>query len=134
MFEVRPIRTDDDLSAALAEIERLWDSAAGSRGERKLEVLSVLVQDYERMRFTFSRADPVDVLEFAISDMGRSRADLERLLGSSRASDILSRKRPLNLAQIRKIAEVWKLPIEVLAAPYEIQTAKRPRKTVDAAE
>ena len=63
-------------------------------------------------------SDPVETLHFAIDEMGRSQAELAELLGSrSRASEILNRKRPLSLQQIRRIGEAWRLPLAALAEP-----------------
>jgi HTH-type transcriptional regulator/antitoxin HigA len=120
--EIRPIRSEADHRDALQEIERLWGSPRGTPAGDKLDVLATLVEDYEERTFPIAAADPVEILHAAITDMGRSQAELARLLGSrARASEILSRKRPLNLAQIRAISEAWHLPIALLAAPYRLE-------------
>ena len=135
MATIRPIRDDDDLKAALEEIDRLWDCAPGTDDEATLEVLSILVHDYERRRLPTKASDPVEILRYAISDMGRTQKELADILGSaSRASEILARKRRLNLAQIRRIAAAWKLPIELLAAPCHAPREKEGRPRADAAE
>ncbi|MCJ2142422.1 type II toxin-antitoxin system HigA family antitoxin [Methylobacterium sp. E-066] len=121
-MEIRPIRSEADHRDALQEIERLWGSPRGTPAGDKLDVLATLVEDYEERTFPIAAADPVEILHAAITDMGRSQAELARLLGSrARASEILSRKRPLNLAQIRAISEAWHLPIALLAAPYRLE-------------
>jgi HTH-type transcriptional regulator/antitoxin HigA len=44
------------------------------------------------------------------------------LLGSrSRASEVLNRKRALTLEMIRTINAEWKLPVELLIKPYELE-------------
>ena len=106
----------------MQEIERLWGYPRGTPGGDKLDVLATLVEDYEERTFPIAAADPVEILHAAITDMGRSEAELARVLGSrARASEILSRKRHLNLAQIRAISEAWHLPIALLAAPYRLE-------------
>lgn len=46
------------------------------------------------------------------------QADLARLLGSrSRASEILTRKRPLTMKQAWTLHEQWHIPAEVLLRP-----------------
>jgi HTH-type transcriptional regulator/antitoxin HigA len=118
---LRPIRTDDDLRAALAEIERLWNAPAGSPEADRLDVLTMLVERYEEARWQSRNFDPVDMLDYAMSDMGRSQAELASLLGSrSRASEIMARKRRLTLEMIRKISAEWSIPIALLAKPYEL--------------
>jgi HTH-type transcriptional regulator/antitoxin HigA len=104
------------------EIERLWGSALGTPAGDRLDVLATLVDAYAERAFPIPAADPVEILHFAVTDMGRSQAELARLLGSrARASEILSRKRALNLAQIRAISEARHLPIALLAAPYRLE-------------
>ena len=121
-MEIRPIRSEADHRDALQEIERLWGSPRGTPAGDKLDVLATLVEDYEERTFPIAAADPVEILHAAITDMGRSQAELARLLGSrARASEILSRKRHLNVAQIRAISEAWHLPIALLAAPYRLE-------------
>ena len=68
--------------------------------------------------------DPVDVLHYAIDELGHTQAELAELLGSrSRASEVLSRKRALNVEMIYKISEGWKIPAELLVRPYKVERA-----------
>lgn len=120
-MDIKPIRSDADLTAALKEIERLWGAPVGSPEGDKLDVLATLVEAYENERYPIELSDPVDILHYAIEDLGRSQTELADLLGSrSRASEILNRKRHMSLDQIRAISEAWKLPIAILAAPYHL--------------
>ncbi len=123
-MEIRPIRNDDDHRAAVQEIARLWDAPEGSREYDTLDVLATLVDVYERRRWPIAPGTPRDVLVYAISDMGRSQAELAQLLGSrSLASDLLSGRRRLSLATARKISAAWALPIQLLVAPYDVAAA-----------
>jgi HTH-type transcriptional regulator/antitoxin HigA len=120
-MDIRPIRTDEDHQSALREIDRLWGAPRGTPEGDKIDILATLVEAYESEHHPVPDADPVDMLHFAIEDMGRSQTELAELLGSrARASEILNRKRHLTLAQIRLISEAWHLPIGTLAAPYRL--------------
>jgi HTH-type transcriptional regulator/antitoxin HigA len=69
-------------------------------------------------------ADPVEVLEFAIESMGKTQTELATILGStSRASEILNRRRKLTLDMIRKINTEWKIPIDALTDDYPLKRA-----------
>jgi HTH-type transcriptional regulator/antitoxin HigA len=98
-MQVRPIRNDDDHRAALAEIDKVWGAPEGSREGDRLDVLLALVEAYEARRWPIAvtgRFDPVDVLNYAIDELGHTQAELGTILGSrSRASEILSRRRTL---------------------------------------
>jgi len=68
-MEIRPIRTDRDHKAALAEIEACWGAPEGSEQGDKLDVLLALVEIYEAKRWPTDitkRFDPIDVLNYAI--------------------------------------------------------------------
>lgn len=120
-MNIRPIRTDEDHRAALAEIDRLWGSPEDTPEGDRLDVLITLVGAYEDKHYPVPDVDPVDVLHFAIHEMGRSQTDLARILGArSRASEILNRKRPLTLEMIRAICREWKLPVEALMRSYPL--------------
>src|SRR5438874_12711740 len=117
-MDIRPIRTDEDHRCALAEIEKLWGAAVGTPAGDKLDVLATLVEAYEERRWPLKsrrRFDPVDVLHYAIDELGHTQAELAKILGSrSRASEILTRRRSLTLEMIQKIDANWKVPADLL--------------------
>ena len=118
-MEIRPIRSAADHEEALREIERLWGAEEGTTEGDKLDVLATLVEAYEERQYPVPEADPIDVLEFAIRDMGHSQAELAELLGSRpRASEVLNRKRRLTIEMIAKISAAWHIPAEALIGPY----------------
>jgi HTH-type transcriptional regulator / antitoxin HigA len=123
IMEIRPIRTDKDHRAALVEIEKLWGVPSGSPEGDKLDVLVTLVETYEERRWPVRsrrRFDPVDVLHYAIEELGHSQAELADILGSrSRASEVLARRCPLTLEMIQKINASWKIP-DLLVQPYRL--------------
>lgn len=118
-MDIRPIRNDTDHERALREIERLWDFPDGSAESDKLDVLAILVGDYEDKRWPSDPVSPRDILEYAVTEMGRSQAELADLLGSrSQASDLLRGRRRISLAVAHKISAAWRIPIQLLVAPY----------------
>jgi len=119
-MDIRPIRNDEDHRAAVEEIRALWNAEEGSPEEDRLDVLATLVDDYERKRWPVTKLDPVEAIEAAMEAEGRTRADLARLIGQSRATEILSRKRALSLPMIRKIEQEWHVPASVLVREYEL--------------
>jgi HTH-type transcriptional regulator/antitoxin HigA len=124
---VRPIRTDQDHRAALAEIEACWGAPEGSEEGDRLGVLVALVESYEAKRWPIESTegfDPIDVLHYAVEEFGHSQSELTEILGSrSRASEILTRRRALTVDMIHKISEAWKIPADLLVRPYKIETA-----------
>jgi HTH-type transcriptional regulator/antitoxin HigA len=121
-MEIRPIRNDEDHEAALREIERLWNAAEGTEDADKLDILATLVEKYEESRWPIvDNSDPIDLLNYAIDELGHTQAELAELLGSrSRASEILNRRRPLTVEMIHKISQAWKLPADLLVRPSRV--------------
>jgi HTH-type transcriptional regulator/antitoxin HigA len=126
-MRIRRVRDAASHREALREIERLWNAAPGSEEREVVGVLADLVELYESRHFHVPDADPVEVLEYAISDMGRSQKELGHILGStSRASEIMNRKRALTVDMIDKISRAWHIPVAALAKPYRLAaTVKR---------
>jgi HTH-type transcriptional regulator / antitoxin HigA len=119
-LDIKPIKTDADHEAALREIEALWGAAEGTAAGDRLDVLSTLVEAYEEKRWPLDEMDPVEAIEAAMIHDGHSRADLASLIGSSRATEILRRKRALTLPMIRRISSAWHVPERLLVQEYSV--------------
>jgi HTH-type transcriptional regulator/antitoxin HigA len=98
-MDIHPVRADEDDRAALAEIEAYWGALEGSEAGDKLDVPVTLVESHETRRWPIDAPKnfhPVDVLHYAIEELGHTQAAFAELLGSrSRASKILARRRGL---------------------------------------
>lgn len=115
--EVFPIRTDEDLAAALEQIDRLMDADPGSDEEARLEVLSTLVDAYEEERFPIGHPDPVEAIRFRLDQLRLTPAALTKLLGSrARVSEVLNRRRALSKNMIVRLWERLGIPLESLVA------------------
>lgn len=133
MENIRPIETEADYDWALREVARYFESEprVGTPDGKRFKVLLGLVGNYESRRWPIEAPDPVDAIKSVIEAKIRSQTDLARVLGSrSRASEVLSRKRPLTIEMVRKLHAEWKLPADLLIQPYAIddETASSRRK------
>ncbi len=121
---LRPIRTKREHQAALKEIEALWEAPSGSPEADRLEVLTLLVEAYERKQYPIEAPDPIDFLLFVMEAREMTRKDLEPYIGSrARVAEVLNRVRPLTLEMIRRLASGLKLPADVLIRGYELKRA-----------
>lgn len=120
-MEIRPLRTETDYQAALAEIERLFDAAQDTPEADRLEVLTTLVEAYEAHHFHLPAPDPIEAINYYVESRGLSRHDLEPYLGSrARVAEVLNRKRPLSLEMIRRLHAGLGIPADVLIQPYAV--------------
>jgi HTH-type transcriptional regulator/antitoxin HigA len=127
---LKPIRSDREHEAALAEIARMMNRTDLTPAEvDRLEILETLAEAYDKERYPLGLpADPIVALKSHMEMTGKTQADLAALLGSrSRASEILSEQTRLSLSMIRKLSEHWGLPAEILIREVEI-TAERPKR------
>ena len=115
MQPIKPIRNEADYELALKDIDDCLDAAACSPERERLEVLTVLVDDYEAKHHPISPPEPIAAIEFVLEQRGLSRKDLEDVIGSSgRISEVMNKQLPLTLAMIRKLVEKFYLPADVL--------------------
>lgn len=119
---IRPIHTEAEYLAALAQIESLWDAPDASEAADQLELLSMLVEVYEKQHYPIEAPDPIDFLNYVMETRGLARKDLEPYIGPrGRVSDILNRVRPLTLDMIRRLASGLDLPASVLIQDYPLR-------------
>ena len=120
---IKPIRSEADYDAALAEIDRLMGVTSGTPESDRLEVLVTLVERYEADRWSIDAPDPISAIHHVMEARGLRQRDLAALIGSqSHASEILLRRRPLSLAMIRVLAAELSLPADVLVREYKLAT------------
>ena len=121
-MDIKPIKTESDYEAALAEIERLMGAEPNTPEGDKLDVLTTLVETYEEKHYPIDPPDPIEAIIHEMESQGLTRKDLERYLGSrARVSEILNRKRSLSLQMIRNLQEGLGISAEILINPYPLQ-------------
>ena len=114
-MNLKPIRNKKDLSEALARIDELIDAKPGAPEYDELEILSTLVEAYEEKHCPIPPPDPVEAIKFRMDQLGLKQADIAKYLGGkNRASEVLSRKRPLSLRMIRNLHINLKIPSDSL--------------------
>lgn len=116
-MKISPIRTKANYKSALAEVSRLVDlnPNVGTPNGDLLEVLSILIEEYESRHFPIESPNPIDAIRFRMEQNELTVKDLVPLIGNSnRVYEILNGKRPLTLNMIRKITEELGIPAKVL--------------------
>ncbi|MDR3435435.1 helix-turn-helix domain-containing protein [Telmatospirillum sp.] len=119
-MDIRPLRSEADYDAALKEIGRYFESEPppGSPEADRFDMLALVLADYEAKHWAIDPPDPIEAIKFRMKLKGYSQKDLADLLGSrSRASEILSRKRPLTMEMAWKLNREWGIPAESLIRP-----------------
>ena len=121
-MNVRLIKGETDYNTAMARLSELMlrDPKPGAAEANELELLALVIEDYERKIIPPAQPDPVDAILFRMDQMKLTRKDLVSYVGSiSKVSEILSRKRPLSLSMIRRLHQGLGIPAEVLIGNRE---------------
>lgn len=116
-MNVKIIKSAEDYKAAMARLSALMslDPKANSKEENELDLLALVIQDFERQTVPAVKADPIESILFRMDQMQLSRKDLIPYIGSiSKVSEVLSRKRPLSLPMIRRLNQGLGIPADIL--------------------
>ncbi|MBK6936837.1 MAG: helix-turn-helix domain-containing protein [Chitinophagaceae bacterium] len=118
-MNIKPIRTKKDYEQALTRLEVIFDAKKGTDKGDELEILGILIENYETEKFPITFPDPVEAIKFRMEQLGYNQTDLANVVGlKSRASEILNRKRKLSLEMIRQLHDKLNIPTEVLIQAY----------------
>jgi HTH-type transcriptional regulator/antitoxin HigA len=120
--EFRTFRNKKEYAAALDEIELLWNAPVKSAQADRLDVLTLLVEHYEKKHCPIVDPDPIELIKHVMENRGLNRKDLEPMIGPrGRVADILNKTRPLTLEMIRRLVKQLNLPADVLVKPYPLR-------------
>lgn len=118
-MNIKPIKSERDYDEAMKRLEFLFDAKKGSPEGDELEILGILIDQYEKEHFPIGLPDPVEAIKFRMEQLDYNQSDLAKIVGlKSRASEILNRKRKLSLEMIRQLHEGLNIPTEVLIQSY----------------
>lgn len=127
-MDFKVLKSDSDYESALIQAERLVeiDPGLGSTEADRLEVLSLLIEDYEKKRFPLEAPTPISAILFRMEESGLRQKDLVPMIGSrSRVSEVLAGKRPLTVPMIRALSEGLGISADLLVAEEKPDTASR---------
>ena len=118
-MNVRPIKTKKDYQLTLERLEVIFDSKKRTAEGDELEIVGILIDQYENEHFPIDLPDPIEAIKFRMEQLGYTQNDLAKVVGlKSRASEILNRKRKLSLEMIRQLHDKLNIPTDVLIQAY----------------
>ena len=121
-MHLKPIRTKLDYEAALKLADGWWDASAGSPKAELLDMVTLLIADYESRHFPIDPPDPVKFIECVMAQSGVARKYREPFIGSRvRVAEVLNRLRPLSLDMIRKLNDGLNFPADLLVRKYGVR-------------
>ncbi len=119
------IKTEDDYNEACERIYTLINSSEHAiepespEGE-EMELLSLLVEKYEKEHFSLKSPTPLEAIKFRMEQMNLSQTDVAPLFGGkTRVSEVLNGKRRLTLKMITLLNRYLGIPLESLMSGYK---------------
>ena len=118
-MQIKPIKTEQDYQQALKRLEKIFTAKLNTTEGDELEILGILIENYEEEHFFIDSPDLIEAIKFRMDQIGLDQQDLTKIIGSkSRTSDLLNRKRPLSIRQIRLLHKELHIPADVLLKVY----------------
>ena len=115
------IKNDSEYQKALERLDKIFKPKS-AKEQDEFDLLVLLINRYEESNYHIKEADPIQVIKMKMSYMGMRQKDMTEFFGSkATASKILSYKSPLTLKHVWVLSKILKLPVELLARPYNIE-------------
>jgi len=125
-MQIHPIRTEADHDLAVARIAELIGAKPDTAEGEELDILATLVDAYEAKHHAIDVPDPIAAIQFRMEQQGLTRKNLEPLIGSrARVSEVMTRRRSLTLAMIRRVRKELGISADVLIGHPQRKRRKR---------
>ena len=125
-MQIHPIRTEADHDSAVARIAKLIGAKPDTAEGEELDILATLVDAYEAKHHAIDAPDPIAAIQFRMEQQGLTRKNLEPLIGSrARVSEVMTRRRSMTLAMIRRVRKELGISADVLIGRPEKKRHKR---------
>lgn len=120
-MNIRPIKTEADYRDALKRLEVIFDAELGTPESDELDILGLMVDDYENKHYPIDAPDPIEAIKIRMEELDLKQVDLiNEIGGKSRVSEILNRKRRLTVDMIRRLANKLNLSASLLIKEYNL--------------
>jgi HTH-type transcriptional regulator / antitoxin HigA len=110
------IRSEKEYRRLLGAAKRLMetpDEKLAPEEGRLLELLGVLIEEYEDRVHPLPTVEPHEMLRHLLEENHLRPGDLGDILPKSRVSEILSGKRSISKAQAKDLAKRFRVPVDV---------------------
>ena len=113
-MKIKLIKTKKDYNEALARIKKIWNAKTGTVKEDELDILSILIEKYEKENFDILPPNAIEAIKFRMEQMNLERKDLAKIIGANRISEVFQGKRGLSLQMIRNLHVALHIPTDSL--------------------
>lgn len=123
------LRTNQEYQKAIKRTLEIFNAETGTPEDNELDLLLVLVKDYEDKNISLPSLDPIEVVKLKMDEKGLKAKDLIPIIGSKgHVSSILSGRRELTLPMAQRLKNYFNLPAEVFLSFNNGMKIKRTNK------
>jgi HTH-type transcriptional regulator/antitoxin HigA len=120
-MNIRPIKTEADYENALKKLDKVFDAPTGTKAGDEAEILSLLIENYENQYYPIEAPDPIEAIKIRMEEMDLKQKDLVDVIGGkSSVSEVLNKKKKLNVEMIRNLEKLLNIPASVLVGSYRL--------------
>ncbi|CAN5349038.1 helix-turn-helix domain-containing protein [soil metagenome] len=113
-MEWKVLKSEEDYNRASLRLMEIFHAVPNTPEGDELELLMVLVKDFDEKHFELPELDPIEVIKSKMNEMGLKNKDLESIIGSKgHVSAVLSGKREITLNMAKKLKDFLQIPAEV---------------------
>ena len=119
-MKIKVIKTENEYEAASKRIYDLMHASEdpivpGTSVAEEIELLSILVEQYERDHYPIKAPEPIEAIRFRMEQMNLRQKDIAPLFGGkTRVSEVLNGKRSLSIRMIILLNRYLGIPFESL--------------------
>jgi HTH-type transcriptional regulator/antitoxin HigA len=111
------LKCEEEYDEAMERTIEIFHAKKGSLEFDELELLLLLVKDYEDKNFHFPARDPIEAIKLKLEEKGLKQKDLEHIIGSKGyVSLVLSGKKDLTLKMVKGLHQFLGIPAEIFLA------------------
>jgi HTH-type transcriptional regulator/antitoxin HigA len=108
------IKNQAQYKKAIKRTMEIFQAPASTSEGEELDLLLVLVKDYEDKHMVLPELDPIEAIKLRMEERGLKAKDLEPFIGTKgHVSSILSGRRELTLKMAQKLKDYLHLPAEI---------------------
>ncbi len=104
--------SEDEYKILVSTLDNLVDEVGNNQDHELapvMETIGNLIENYEDREYKIREASPIDALKYLMQEHGLKQSDLKEIGSQGVVSEILTGKRMLNLEQIKKISNRFKV-------------------------
>ena len=116
METIRPIKTEEEYKIALRQMETVFHAKKNTPGGDTLEVLALLMGDYETKHYPVRQLSAIEALKAEMEEQGLTQSGLAERFGMSKGaiSEIINGKKQMSVRFMKFLHKDLGIPAVVL--------------------